>query len=295
MNYDEIITRWNAQADEHNQWDELGEDEKIELAFACGTSAVPAQPTRQELEAQLSAGRGRGGTAAQAPAASAEICVSALMFKISTLIDKRVNCDPCAEAEADLLYFLRTMLAVAPQAVQAAVPVDVEVLRNLITRAISSKTSHHINAAKATFTRDGKKGTALGELVDAIAEDLVAHFAAAPAHPAERVPAPAAVAVADERAAFEAWAKSENMNISSDCDGYIHADTAVASMAWQARAAFSATQPAAQVLDAQTIKHISALSELVRMPNAEHFADAHNAAVRHLRTLAAQAKQGDAA
>lgn len=37
-----------------------------------------------------------------------------------------------------------------------------------------------------------------------------------------------------ERAEFEAWAKSENMNIGSDCDGYIHADTAVASMAWQA-------------------------------------------------------------
>lgn len=43
-------------------------------------------------------------------------------------------------------------------------------------------------------------------------------------------------------------------------------------------------------LDAQTIRHISALSELVRMPNAEYFADAHNAAVRHLRALAAQAK-----
>jgi|GEM_PF-7132572 len=53
-----------------------------------------------------------------------------------------------------------------------------------------------------------------------------------------------------------------------------------------------ATQPAAQGMDAQTIKHISALSELVRMPNAEHFADAHNAAVRHLRALATQAKQG---
>ena len=49
-----------------------------------------------------------------------------------------------------------------------------------------------------------------------------------------------------------------------------------------------------QGLDAQTIKHISALSELVRMPNAEHFADAHNAAVRHLRVIAAQTKQGGA-
>ncbi len=56
-------------------------------------------------------------------------------------------------------------------------------------------------------------------------------------------------------------------------------------------AQLSASQPAAQGLDAQTIRHISALSELVRMPNAEHFADAHNAAVRHLRAIAAQAKQ----
>ena len=56
----------------------------------------------------------------------------------------------------------------------------------------------------------------------------------------------------------------------------------------------SATNPIQQGLDAQTIRHISALSELVRMPNAEHFADAHNAAVRHLRVIAAQAKQGGA-
>lgn len=56
-----------------------------------------------------------------------------------------------------------------------------------------------------------------------------------------------------------------------------------------------ATHTTQQWMDAQTIKHISALSELVRLQNAEHFADAHNAAVRHLRALAAQAKQGGAA
>ena len=65
------------------------------------------------------------------------------------------------------------------------------------------------------------------------------------------------------------------------------AQSAVCAQFWLA-----ATQPAAQGMDAQTLKHISALSELVRMPNAEHFADAHNAAVRHLRVIAAQAKQG---
>ena len=59
-------------------------------------------------------------------------------------------------------------------------------------------------------------------------------------------------------------------------------------------AQLSTSQPAAQGMDAQTIRHISALSELVRMPNAEHFADAHNAAVRHLRVIAAQVKHGEA-
>lgn len=56
----------------------------------------------------------------------------------------------------------------------------------------------------------------------------------------------AAVAVPDERAAFEAWAKSEDMSIGSDCDGYIHSNTAAASLAWQARAALAATPAAAE-------------------------------------------------
>lgn len=59
-------------------------------------------------------------------------------------------------------------------------------------------------------------------------------------------------------------------------------------------AAHIANPAPAQGVDAKTIKHISALSELMRMPNAEYFADAHNAAVRHLRALAAQARQGGA-
>lgn len=32
--HDEIKLAWNAQADEFNQWDELGEDEKVEWAAA---------------------------------------------------------------------------------------------------------------------------------------------------------------------------------------------------------------------------------------------------------------------
>lgn len=40
--YEQVIASWNAQADEHNQWGELGEDEKIEWAVACANAAPPA-------------------------------------------------------------------------------------------------------------------------------------------------------------------------------------------------------------------------------------------------------------
>ena len=44
MTYEEIKDAWNAQADEHNQWDELGEDEKVEWAFDCGAGLSMATP-----------------------------------------------------------------------------------------------------------------------------------------------------------------------------------------------------------------------------------------------------------
>ena len=47
----------------------------------------------------------------KARAASAETKISALMSKISTLVDKRLSFEPCAEAEEDLLQFLRTRYA----------------------------------------------------------------------------------------------------------------------------------------------------------------------------------------
>ena len=37
MTYDEIKTAWDVQADEHNQWDSLSEDEKVEWAARLGT------------------------------------------------------------------------------------------------------------------------------------------------------------------------------------------------------------------------------------------------------------------
>ena len=34
MNYEDIIAAWNNQADKHNQWSDLGEDEKLEWAMS---------------------------------------------------------------------------------------------------------------------------------------------------------------------------------------------------------------------------------------------------------------------
>ena len=42
LTYQQVIAAWNAQADEHNQWDALGEDEKIEWAVACAKAAPQA-------------------------------------------------------------------------------------------------------------------------------------------------------------------------------------------------------------------------------------------------------------
>ena len=33
--YKTVIVMWNAQADEHSQWADLGEDEKIAFAMVC--------------------------------------------------------------------------------------------------------------------------------------------------------------------------------------------------------------------------------------------------------------------
>jgi len=40
MTANEIISKWNAEADEFNQWDELCEDKKVEFAFKCGVDSV---------------------------------------------------------------------------------------------------------------------------------------------------------------------------------------------------------------------------------------------------------------
>ena len=48
MTYEEIKAAWNAQADEHNQWDALGEDEKIE--WAASSAAANERAARQAAQ-----------------------------------------------------------------------------------------------------------------------------------------------------------------------------------------------------------------------------------------------------
>ena len=48
MKYDEIRHAWNAQADEHNQWDELGEDEKVEWAAIHAAAKAQCEPLDEE-------------------------------------------------------------------------------------------------------------------------------------------------------------------------------------------------------------------------------------------------------
>lgn len=48
--YDQVVAAWNAQADKYNQWDELGEDEKIEWALKFAQLTPPtAAPSDAEL------------------------------------------------------------------------------------------------------------------------------------------------------------------------------------------------------------------------------------------------------
>ena len=40
----EVVAAWSAQADENNQWDDLGEDEKITFAMLCALCWKGLQP-----------------------------------------------------------------------------------------------------------------------------------------------------------------------------------------------------------------------------------------------------------
>lgn len=47
--YEQVTQAWNAQADEHNQWDDLGEDEKIEWAAKYGAAQALASAAGASL------------------------------------------------------------------------------------------------------------------------------------------------------------------------------------------------------------------------------------------------------
>ena len=104
-----------------------------------------------ELEEQLSAiGAGGVEPLRKARAASAETKISALMSKISTLVDKRLSCEPCAEAEEDLLQFLRTRYA-APAHPAEGVPAQAGPVGYVTLAALTSRT-HADDYAKCFAT-----------------------------------------------------------------------------------------------------------------------------------------------
>lgn len=51
--YKQVVASWNAQADETNQWDSLGEDEKIEWALKCADQFRGATKMMQAVLHQL--------------------------------------------------------------------------------------------------------------------------------------------------------------------------------------------------------------------------------------------------
>ena len=57
MTYEEIRHAWNAQADEFNQWDDLGEDEKIE--WVAIHAAAKERAARQVAQVEVAELKGR--------------------------------------------------------------------------------------------------------------------------------------------------------------------------------------------------------------------------------------------
>jgi len=50
MNYIEIMKEWNDIADGYNQWDSLGEDEKVEFSFRLGFRSYPNIEKKEKVE-----------------------------------------------------------------------------------------------------------------------------------------------------------------------------------------------------------------------------------------------------
>lgn len=95
MKYEEIRHAWNAQADEHNQWDELGEDEKIE--WAARVAAVKERTARQAAQAEVADLKGRISRAGVEHRTALRKAVQEEREACAQVLDAMA-----AEAEADL-------------------------------------------------------------------------------------------------------------------------------------------------------------------------------------------------
>lgn len=186
----------------------------VQPAVPDGWQMVPAKPTEAMVGAIMSEGEvdavaglapelrpillERAGIAARytamlaaapahpaegVPAQDVEIKVSAVMLKVAALIEKRVEAEPCAEAEAELLKFLRAALAATQPAPQAAMPLP------LLVRDIARELGITVPQACIALKPLGNYSTNSAVTAE-MARMLHDHFPV-PAHPAGGVPAQA--------------------------------------------------------------------------------------------------------
>ena len=104
MNYDEIKAAWNAQADEHNQWDELSEIEKVEWAFACAAClSEAAADLLQSLQEIVAAADGSGWEHLDASFSKARAAITKALAEVED--DNSDNdcphCDGTGEGQFD--------------------------------------------------------------------------------------------------------------------------------------------------------------------------------------------------
>lgn len=94
MTYDEIRTAWNAQADEHNQWDELGEDEKIE--WAASSAAAKERAARIRAQEEVAALKERIARSGVEQRRAVREAVLAEREACAQVCDELVSADACA-------------------------------------------------------------------------------------------------------------------------------------------------------------------------------------------------------
>lgn len=53
MNHKELVAKWNEGADEYNQWDNLGEDEKVIFAYKTGMERASTMARKEANEWEM--------------------------------------------------------------------------------------------------------------------------------------------------------------------------------------------------------------------------------------------------